>query len=67
MFQCHYSTEVSGHYGKSLKAKALLFFCFVLFLGFFLGVWGVCLCVLSCLGLFVLGFLILHKVPALGQ
>lgn len=69
MIQCHYSTEVSGHYGKSLKDNALLF------LGFFLGgegrevVWGVCVCfILFCLGLFVLiwVFFIPRKVPALG-
>lgn len=32
MFQCNYSTEVSGHYGKSLKDNALLFGLFMCFL-----------------------------------
>lgn len=34
MFWCNYSTEVSRHYGKSLKDNALLF---VLFISFFTG------------------------------
>lgn len=72
MFQCHYSTEVSGHYGKSLKDSALLF----LVLGFFVGreerLCGVCMwgCLLFCSAwvCFDLGFFFIpHKVPALGQ
>lgn len=44
MFWCRYSTEVSGHYGKSLKDNALLF----------LVICGGCVFVLFSLGLFVL-------------
>jgi len=39
MFQCGYSTEVSGHYEKSLKEKALQFVLVFVWV-FFFGGWG---------------------------